>query len=167
MDNAETLDDLKRRVALLEDREAIRDLIERYAEAADRGNDRALMIELFTIDGIWEAPGFGRFLGRDAIVGGLAEIAATRLIWTMHYMISPRIQVADDRASARVSWRVWELATVPGKHPPEPEAVWGGGTYEANFARREDRWQIADLRLKLELISSYREGWAARRLAEL
>jgi uncharacterized protein (TIGR02246 family) len=167
MDNAETLDDLKRRVALLEDREAIRDLIERYAEAADRGNDPPLMLELFAIDAIWEAPGFGRFLGRDAIVGGLAEIAATRLLWTMHYMISPRIQVADDRATARVSWRVWELATVPGKHPPRPEAVWGGGTYDVDFTRCEERWRIAHLRLKLELISSYREGWATRRLADL
>lgn len=167
MDNAETLDDLKRRVALLEDREAIRDLIERYAEAADRGNDPALMRQLFCDDAIWEAPGFGRFAGRDAITRGLAEIASTRLLWTMHYMISPRIQVADDRAAARVSWRVWELATVPGKNSPRPEAVWGGGTYHVDFVRSEGIWQIGHLRLDLELISSYREGWATRRLADL
>jgi len=167
MDDGATLDDLRRRIALLEDREAIRDLIERYAEAADRGNDPVLMIELFTSDAIWEASGFGRFLGREAIVRGLAEIAATQLLWTMHYMISPRIQVADDRTTARVSWRVWELATVPGKNPPQPEAVWGGGTYDVDFTRREDRWRIAHLRLNLELISSYREGWATRRLADL
>jgi uncharacterized protein (TIGR02246 family) len=163
----DSLDDLRRRVAILEDREEIRDLIERYAEAADRANDAALMAELFAVDAIWEAPGFGRFEGSDAITRGLADIAKTRLLWTMHYMISPRSEVAADRTTARVSWRVWELATVPGKNPPQPEAVWGGGNYQVDLVRRAERWQFQHVRLNLELASLYREGWATCRLSDL
>jgi SnoaL-like domain len=167
MGNPVTLDDLQPRIALLEDREEICDLIERYAEAADRRNDPDLMLELFVETAIWEAPGFGRFEGRAAILNGLSEIAATRLIWTMHYMISPRIRIDDDRTIAQVSWRVWELATVPGTKHPQSEAVWGGGNYHVDLARIGDRWHFTYVRLNLELISRYSEGWAAGRLAEL
>jgi len=167
MGNPVTLDDLQHRIALLEDREEIRDLIERYAEAADRRNDPDLMRELFAETAIWEAPGFGRFEGRAAILNGLSEIGATRLIWTMHYMISPRIRISEDRTVAQVSWRVWELATVPGAKHPQPEAVWGGGSYQVDLARIGDKWHFTYVRLNLELISRYSEGWAARRLAEL
>jgi len=124
MRNPATVDDLQNRIALLEDREEIRDLIERYAEAADRRNDPELMCELFAESAVWEAPGFGRFEGRSAILNGLSEIATSRLLWTMHYMISPRIRISDDRTIAQVSWRVWELATVPAMKHPQPEADW-------------------------------------------
>jgi uncharacterized protein (TIGR02246 family) len=160
-------DELIRRIELLEDREEIRDLIERYAEAADQHNDPDLMKDLFAEDAIWEASGFGRFAGRTAITSGLAEIGATRLLWTMHYMISPRIRVADDRTTARVSWRVWELATVPGRTPSLPEAVWGGGSYDVNLVRVAGRWHFAHVRLHLELISRYAGGWAASRLSDI
>jgi len=165
MEDPATLQDLRNRIALLEDREEIRDLIERYAEAADRANDPALMSDLFADHAIWEASGFGRFEGRSAILDGLHEIGSKRLIWTMHYMISPRIRIAADRATAEASWRVWELATMQGKN--QPEAVWGGGTYRVDLARRDGKWHFNHLRLTLNLISRYNEGWAATRLAEI
>jgi uncharacterized protein (TIGR02246 family) len=165
MDSA--IDELKQRIAILEDREEIRDLIERYAEAADRQNEPAMMNELFTEDAIWEAAGFGRFEGRAAITAGLAEIATNRLIWTMHYMISPRIRVTDDRATAQASWRVWELATVPGGLSAPAEAVWGGGTYHVDLARISGSWRFRHVRLQLELISRYADGWARTRLAQV
>lgn len=167
MGNPKTLDELQHRLELLEDREEIRDLIERYAEAADRRNDPELMSPLFAENAIWESPGFGRFEGRPAILNGLSEIGTTRLVWTMHYMISPRIRVSGDRTSAQASWRVWELATIPGKEHPQPEAVWGGGTYHVDLARVNGKWRFAQVQLNLELISRYTEGWAATRVAQL
>jgi uncharacterized protein (TIGR02246 family) len=167
MGNPKTIDDLQHRIALLEDREEIRDLIERYAEAADHRNDPELMYALFAEDAVWEAPGFGRFEGRPAILNGLSEIGTTRLVWTMHYMISPRIRVSGDRTNAQASWRVWELATVPGKKHPQPEAVWGGGSYQVDLTRVTDKWHFKRVRLNLELISRYTEGWAATRVAQL
>lgn len=165
MGNQVTLEDLQHRIAALEDREEIRDLIERYAEAADRHNDPDLMRALFAENAIWEAPGFGRFEGRTAILSGLSEIGTTRLMWTMHYMISPRIRISDERNSAQVSWRVWELATVPGTK--QPEAVWGGGSYQVDLARIGGKWHFTHVRLNLEVVSRYTEGWAATRLAQL
>jgi hypothetical protein len=101
-----------------------------------------------------------------SLYSAISEIGTTRLIWTMHYMISPRIRINADRTAAQVSWRVWELATVPGK-PPQPEAVWGGGSYQVDLARIAGKWQFTHVRLKLGLISQYTEGWAATRLAQL
>jgi SnoaL-like domain len=167
MEPTAVVHDLQRRVALLEDREEIRDLIERYAEAADRRNAPDMMRPLFGEHAIWEAPGFGRFEGRAAILDGLSEIAATRLLWTMHYMISPRIRIAEDRLTAHASWRVWELATVSRNSHRTPDAVWGGGTYQVDLSRVAGRWQFAHVRLNLELISRYSEGWAAARIATL
>jgi len=167
MENAATLEELHSRIAVLEDREEIRDLIERYAEAADHGNDRDMMRELFADHAIWEASGFGRFDGRSAILNGLAEIVGTRLIWTMHFMISPRIRIADDRGTAQISWRVWELATVRGSNQSQAEAMWGGGSYQVNLAKLNGRWQFTQVHLNLELVSRYSEGWGATRLAEI
>lgn len=164
MGSSVTIDDLQHRIALLEDREEIRDLIERYAQAADRRNDPDLMRGLFAENATWEAPGFGRFEGRPAILSGLSEIGTTRLTWTMHYMISPRIRVSADRTTAHVSWRVWELATISGK---QPEAVWSGGSYQVDLVRTAGNWYFMRVNLNLELISRYAEGWAATRLAQL
>jgi hypothetical protein len=85
----------------------------------------------------------------------------------MHYMISPRIRIAEDRLTAHISWRVWELATISGNSQPNMDTVWGGGTYQVELARVAECWQFAHVRLNLELISRYSEGWAAARIAKL
>jgi hypothetical protein len=50
---------------------------------------------------------------------------------------------------------------------PQADAVWGGGTYQVDLTRVAGHWQFAHVRLNLELISRYAEGWATTRLATL
>ena len=45
---------LAARVQRLEDIEAIKLLIVRYAQGADRGNDTDIMLPLFADDGVWD-----------------------------------------------------------------------------------------------------------------
>ena len=94
--------DLAARIALLEDREAIRDLIARYGPLADAG-DCAGAAALWTEDGVYEVGALGSDTGRAAIQtllegdshqgwihGGAAQVLSP-----------PVIDLDGDRATAR------------------------------------------------------------------
>lgn len=157
-------DDLARRVARLESLEAIRDLIASYARGADRNNDPAILAPLFAPDATWGARGFGPFEGREAIAEGLAATGRSGILWSLHYMISPLIELAADGLSATGSWYLWELATVPGKHADAPDSVWVGGTYQADFRQLDRRWHFQNVWLDIRLATPFEEAWGGQPL---
>ena len=61
------LERIERRLQVLEDTEAIRNLKARYAALCDNHYDADGIAGLFTEDAIWESPALGRFEGRNAI----------------------------------------------------------------------------------------------------
>ena len=61
------LERVERRLQVLEDAEAIRNLKARYAALCDSQYDADGIAMLFTEDALWESPGLGRFEGREAI----------------------------------------------------------------------------------------------------
>jgi uncharacterized protein (TIGR02246 family) len=61
------LERMERRLQLLENAEAIRNLKARYAALCDNQYDADGIASLFTEDAVWESPGLGRFEGREAI----------------------------------------------------------------------------------------------------
>lgn len=138
------------RLDRLESAEAIRTLIARYAQGADRRNDPAVMATLFHEDAVWEAEGFSRYEGRDAIAAGLAEVARTDILWTIHFMVSPEIEIdaSDDRA--RCHWYLWELATMR-EDGAGARDTWLGGWYESVAERRDGRWAFSHVALSLRL----------------
>jgi hypothetical protein len=71
------LEDLERRIQILEDIEAIRRLKARYADACDRGYDADTIASPFAEDAVWDAGTFGRYEGREARRGvGEAAVRA-------------------------------------------------------------------------------------------
>ena len=54
---------IERRLQVLEDAEAIRNLKARYAALCDNQYDADGIAMLFTEDALWESPGLGRFEG--------------------------------------------------------------------------------------------------------
>lgn len=144
--------------------EAIRNLIGRYAIGADRKNDPAIMGPLFAEDGVWECEGFGRFEGRETIARTLSETAQKQILWTLHYMVSPTIEVNGD--SAQGSWYLWELATV-AVADGEPRSVWCGGTYDATFTCRDGRWYFHHVRLNIRLSTPFDRPWGLEPRAAL
>ncbi|WP_372723692.1 nuclear transport factor 2 family protein [Immundisolibacter sp.] len=157
-------DDIARRLARLESLEAIRDLIAGYARGADRNNDPAIMAPLFAEDATWAAKGFGPFKGRDAIAQGLAATGRTDILWSLHYMISPLIELAADGRTAAGNWYLWELATMPGKTADQPDSIWVGGTYQADFSQQDGRWYFQNVWLEIRLATPFEEPWAGRPL---
>lgn len=121
-------DPLADRIKVLEDREAIRELICRYGPLADSGDAHAVAA-LFAEDGVYAVGGMGEARGRAAIAGLIAGPVHQSLMTDgcAHVLTAPQIDLAGDRALAlchsvvfshqggiwnavRVAANRWELA---------------------------------------------------------
>jgi hypothetical protein len=153
------LAELKARLQRLESAEAIRDLITTYAQGADAGNDVAVLRPLYTDDAVWESPGFGRFEGGDAIANMQQRMAAERLAWTLHYMVSPKINVAASLAEAKASWYLWQLATLVDGAGDSGTPHWIGGLYDARLRCSAGLWKFAYINLDVRMVTPYHQGW--------
>ncbi|TCJ14909.1 nuclear transport factor 2 family protein [Parasulfuritortus cantonensis] len=142
------------RIARLEDIEAIRAMVATYALGADRNNDPAILGPLFADDAEWVCEGFGHYRGRREIADELARIGREAIRWSLHYMVSPLVEVAPDGRSARCHWYLWELARVA-----DGEANWIGGWYESTLSKAAGSWSFSHVRLHLKLMSPHAEGW--------
>ncbi|GAD50193.1 hypothetical protein NT2_07_01930 [Caenibius tardaugens NBRC 16725] len=131
---------VEQRLAALEARAAITDLVSRYALGADRRNDPALMGPLFAADGSWSSEGFAALEGREAIAAGLAAIAADKVLWSIHFMVAPVITLADTGMSGSCQWYLWELCTMQTDEGPQDQ--WLGGWYDATVSNTEDGWRF-------------------------
>ena len=153
------------RVQRLEDIEAIKLLVVRYAQGADQGNDPDIMVPLFTDAGVWDGgKRFGVYTGKEAIRQFLAESGAF-IGWTLHYMVSPAVDVDPAGQTAKAFWYLWETANMPNQESGEDDAFWIGGTYESALAKQADgAWKFTRVALDLKLLSPYAEGWARKQL---
>ena len=91
---------IERRLHLLEDTEAIRNLKARYAALCDNQYDADGIASLFTEDAVWESPALGRFEGREAIRNFFTE-ASGIFSFAIHYSLNGHIEVDGDTARAR------------------------------------------------------------------
>jgi len=150
---------LIRRIEQLEDIEAIRRLVARYALGADRQNDPEIMGPMFSDEAIWEAAGFGRYVGAKNIAAGLADIARKTIRWSLHYMVSPLIELGEEPHQASCHWYLWELARV-AEGSEMPRAHWIGGWYESALVKRHGAWKFQHVVLHPKLISPLETDWS-------
>ena len=153
------LEGINSKLTHLEDIEAIQRLIVTYARGCDRGNDPTVIGPLFTEDGTWECKGFGKYETRDHVARGLHGIAGEKIWWSLHYMISPQIDIDESGEYAKVFWYLWESATVPNPQSDEAEAHWIGGTYDVECVKLDGKWFFKTMELKLNMVSPYNDGW--------
>ena len=156
---------LARRIARLEAIDEVNRLIGRYAQGADRRNDPALMAPLFSRYALWEAKGFGRYEGRDEVARELAHIGKTQIVWSLHSMTAPVVDIDADRSQGRAQWHLRELAQVrePHEDPATPAAAhWMGGVYDARVAMEEGQWCFASVLLDMRLIHRHDAAWFPR-----
>ncbi|RJG55884.1 nuclear transport factor 2 family protein [Sphingobium terrigena] len=140
---------VEERLALLEARAEITDLVARYALGADRRNDPAIMGRLFAADASWSADGFGVLRGREAIAEGLAAIAAEKVLWSIHFMVAPVIAIATDGRSGTCQWYLWELCTMQAEAGPQDQ--WLGGWYDGTVTLTEDGWKLRSVVLHIRV----------------
>ena len=158
--------DLAARVRRLEDIEAIKWVIVRYAQGADQHNNVDIMLPLFADNAVWDAgERFGRFEGKQAIHDFLKG-SGSFIGWTLHYMVSPAIKIAEDGKTAQAFWYLWETANMPSAQTQESEAMWIGGTYDTELARVGGEWKFTKVNLRIKLLAPYTEGWAKKQVRD-
>lgn len=158
----EILESLAARVQRIEDIEAINRLLVLYAQGSDKQNDPDIMVPLFTEDGVFDVgSGYGTYVGHEAIRKFL-EGAPNIINWSLHYMISPLIEMAEDGQTAKVFCYLWELAKMRNK-TGELEPILIGGTYHNDAVKlASGEWRFSVVRLRMEIMSPYYEGWVKK-----
>jgi hypothetical protein len=141
------------RLDRLESEREIQALVHRYAELCDAAYDPDGLADLFTEDATWSSRtrdgsvDFGRYEGREAIRGFFAGASNGLGPMTLHYLLAPRIELADDGFSATgVCYLLAILDQRPASSPPGSaarERVLLGGVYSHRFRRVDGRWLIS------------------------
>lgn len=132
------LDDLSRRVAAIEDREAIWRLFMTYKRHLDACDWKAYS-ELFTDDAVWVG-NLGRVTGPAAIEQLLIDtmpVFDDETQWTHHVVANPEIAVDGDNATARSTWM---FVTRTMRDTPVLEMF---GHYVDELVRTDDGWRFS------------------------
>ena len=109
-----SLEDLERRIKVLEDVEEIKRLKHHYCAVCDDNYDADAIASLFTEDAVWDGGLWGKFEGREAIRGFFLE-APQILPFAIHMVLNPIIEVNGD--SAKGTWYLLQACTLAEGKP--------------------------------------------------
>lgn len=159
--------DLARRVARLEAREEIGELMAEYLYLADRDPDADKVAALFAEDAVWEPR--GNFAleqepseGREAIRELFAALPQT-MSFGAHYVTNAVIEVGADLETARGRWHTLELLTKENPTVELAAVAW----YDNDFVRVDGRWRFQRIRFEDALCFPFAEGWSETRFVSL
>ena len=151
---------LESRIARLEALRAIDDLIADLGRAFDAGPSAEALKPLFAQDAVFKIDQYGTLTGRDVIAEGVAGNAESGFSWTLHYLVSPKVELNAASTEAEVDFYLWEAATAASGR-----AYWIGGRYVAQLMNDGCDWRFTRLELIADLISHYPEGWNEKPLS--
>lgn len=133
----------------VEDRVALRDLVEAYARCADR-IDAAGLAGLFVAEGVLrivprgaDAPARER-IGREAIAAAITGL--DRYEATFHFVGNHYVDVDGDIASGEVYCIAHHVAGPPGEQTDHAMFI----RYEDSYRREPDGWRIVERVLRVE-----------------
>jgi ketosteroid isomerase-like protein len=153
------LERIERRLQVLEDGEAIRNLKARYAALCDNQYDADGIASLFTEDAVWESPALGRFEGREAI-RNFFRGASSIFSFAIHYSLYGHIEIEGDQARAR--WYLFMPCTLAAGN----QAVWRAGIdHGETYARVDGTWMFSHKRSEPLMSVPFETGWAKTRFA--
>jgi hypothetical protein len=150
--------ELEKRIAQLEDIEAIRQLKARYCLYVDQRNEDA-WLSLFTEDAVWESDKFGIHEGRE-VIRTLFRGIPSFLNFALHYVMNPIIEVDGNRATG--NWLLLEPCTFVQDNQP----AWGAGRYEEQYLKVGGGWKFKRLKLVSSFWTPYEQGWVKRRFIQ-
>ena len=161
-----SLEELEKRVKVLEDVGEIRKLKVRYAQACDinadpaRTHDAGEIARLFTEDAVFDPGVMGKKIrGREAIRQAFSQ-DLDWMSFAVHYVNNPIIEVDGD--TGKGTWYLFQAATfIKGNR-----AVWGSGRYDEEYARVDGEWKISSWKLTSFFWTPFDEGWARTQFAE-
>lgn len=150
--------DLEKRIALLEDIGAIKQLKARYCLYCDQGYDADKIAELFAEDGVWDGrPKWKQYNGREAIRKFFKEVPKS-ISFAVHNVMNPIIEVKGNRA--RGIWNLFQPCT----YTEGNQAVWGAAQYNEEYVKVNGEWKFKKLSFKSYFWTPYEEGWHKKKL---
>jgi hypothetical protein len=148
------LEELARRIQVLEDIEAIKKLKARYCAYCDNNYDADGLAALFTEDAIWDGgERLGRSAGREAI-RTFFQGSSKRLPFAIHHVTNPFIEVHGDTATGR--WYLFQPCT----RAEGNRAVWLAARYEEEYVRVRGEWKFKHMKILPAFYTPYDQGWA-------
>ena len=150
------LEDLERRLRVLEDIEAIKKLKAHYCAYCDNNYDADGIAALFTEDAVWDGGNFGRYEGREAIRTFFR--GAPRIFpFAIHQVMNPIIEVEGEQAKGQ--WYLFQPATLAEGN----QAVWLAARYEEEYVKVGSEWKFKRLKVFPSFLTPYDQGWVKKR----
>ena len=133
----------------LADREAIRDLVSRYAHCVWQ-DDIETMIELFTDDGVMDPEIRAPIKGRAALLESFKDMLDAGDF--QPFVHNHVIDLDGDRASG--------VAYIDLRYTADGKSMIGSGFYTDEYVREDDQWKFKSRRLTTRFLVPLHEGWA-------
>ncbi len=160
--------DLEKRIARMEDREAIRELKHSYCYLADAGidGDEAKFDELigkFADDAWVDFGAFGKFEGKAGLTTFFKDVVGGNFSFGAHMVCNPIIRV--DGKSAKGKWFV--LAPGVAKTQDGGRATWTQATYDEEYIKVGGEWKWKSITVTYGFFAAHDEGWGKTRMLSL
>ncbi len=148
---------LERRIAAIEDLEAIKQLKARYCQICDDDHNPDQITSIFSEDGVWEGRVIGTARGH-AEIRKLFEGFQKMIGFSQHMVMNPVIEVDGDHAKG--TWYFFGTFTFYEGN----QAKWQSARYHEDYVKVNGDWKIQHLRVKGPGMSAdYEKGWAPRK----
>ena len=147
-----TMQDLERRIRVLEDIEEIKVLKRRYCAACDDNFDADGIASVFTEDSVWDGGARGKMEGRDEI-RSFFQKTSQWMPFAVHMVLNPIIEVNGD--TAKGTWYLFQACTLADGD----RAIWGSARYDEDYVRVNGHWLIQHLRVTSNFWTPFDEGW--------
>ena len=148
-----SLEEIERRLRVLEDVEEIKRLKARYCGYCDNNYEADKIASLFVEGGVWDGGIRGKAEGREAIREFFVN-ASRRLPFAVHMVMNPIIEVDGDTATG--TWYLFQPCT----YSEGDRAVWGSARYDEEYVRVNGAWMFRHLKLTSHFWTPFDEGWA-------
>lgn len=134
------------RIQVLEDLEAIKDLLRKYAFYADQNEQKGkqnveALAQLFTEDGIWEMPGVAHAEGKEELLVFFQSLSDGNEVLT-HYIMPPLIKLEGDKANTLSNLLAYSISK--GTDIP----ISGHSFYDIDYVRTKNGWRMNHLKIK-------------------
>ena len=153
-----SLEEIERRLGVLEDIQEIKRLKARYCVFCDNSYDADGLASLFAENGVMDDGWRGGAKGREDIRNFFIK-AGPRVPFARHMVMNPMIEVAGDEAKG--TWYLFEACT----YLEGNRAVWGSARYDEEYARVDGEWKFKSIRLNAFFWAPFDLGWVKKGFA--
>ena len=156
----DSIGELSDRLNRLEDIRAIEQLKYRYAGFCDNRYDPEGIASLFVEDGRWVVDGEGGSMtGHDEIKAHFRGLS-DKITWALHFVMAPRIELAEDRRTAVGYFYLLCLCTIESSQDPaKKDPVILTINYTDQFVKRDGQWYFQELLGRTHQVSNWDQGW--------